>query len=331
MTHHTHYLTMGKNKRKLHVIILKNLRINIMNVNQKGLKMNMKKTTLASAILLSLMLTGCGSSSSSGGTPEITVPDLSSTEITALVEAAGLTQALADAGLTADDLVDYISAEDDTAEEIQAVIDEVLAAADAEKYVVLTDESTSQNAQLVYTLPAAQATGKVTAKIKVDSADAKLSYITLFGATGSVKTSPLDLKIGGSHADAYGTEAADGESIIYSRNDGGDDILTALTLTTNTWVNISLEWDKDADTVDIIISDLEGTELSSDTLAFQSSVDVTKVAFQVSDSSNVTTTDEPIAVDDFMVYDTDLTTVLHTDDFSGDLSAYSSRGADIII
>ena len=299
-------------------------------VTKKGSNMNFKLTKIAAATALtSILLAGCGSDSSSGGSSiieDVFSDGLSASEIANLE--ANCVSADSIAIIEA-----AIAAADTTQIAVDVLIEEAIAAVgtcDVEKYVVLTDESTTQNAQLVYTLPAAQATGKLTAKIKVDSSDPKLSYVTLF-STSSVNTSPLDLKIGGSHEDAYGVEAPADTSIIYSRGKISGDILTDLTLDTLTWVNISLEWD--GSNVDVIISDLDGVELSSDTLAYQDGITdaVTKIAFQVSDSSNVTVTDEPIAVDDVMIYDTDLTTLVHSDDFSsGDLSAYSSRGADVI-
>lgn len=287
--------------------------------------MNLSKSKVAIA-LSSALLIGCGSSSnnskSDNPTPEA---GLSDSQISALQAACVSEEAIQN--------IDNIIVAETTQEEILALMDEAIANASncsIENYVVLTDTSTTLNAQLVYVLPTPQAEGKLTAKVKVDSADEKLSYITLFNSSNSVKTSPLDLKIGGNHDNAYGSKAPEGESIIYSR-DPVSDHLTSSTLETNTWVNISLEWGNGQ--VAVEITDLDGELLSSDILDYQSSSTsdvITKVAFQVSDSSNKTTTDEPIAVDDLVVYGADLTTVLIDEDFSSDLSLFTSRGANII-
>ncbi|MDA7747020.1 hypothetical protein N8878_06800 [Psychromonas sp.] len=287
--------------------------------------MNFKKTKIAAAVLSATLLFGCGSGSDS---VKSVVDYLDSTEVTALLSAEQIAE-LEAAGLTAADLTTIVAGVTDA--ELQAAIDAAIANVGANKYVVLTDDSTSANAQLLYTLPAAQTAGKLTAKIKVDSSDEKLSYITLFDASGSVKTSPLDLKIGGSDIAAFGTEAPADTSIIKSRGTTNGDVLTDLTLDTLTWVNISLEWN--GSTVDVVISDLDGNELSSDTLDYQDGDTdaVTKVGFQVGDSSNVTTTSEPIAIDNFMVYGADLTTVLFSDEDFADLTLYnSSRGAEVL-
>lgn len=325
LTHHTHYLTMEKNKRKLHVIILKNLRENIMNVNQKGLKMNMKKTTLASAILLSLVLTGCGSSSS-GGTPAVAIDYLSAEEVTALLTADQIA-ALEAAGLSAADLTTIIDGS--TAEVVAAAAEAAIAAIGEDSgsapvlNSVLINDTSSGNTELTFNdLSTAAAEGSLSVNVLLNSVESKLSYITLENPASRNDDAVIDLKMATSN-NTDGFEVTEGSIGIFIRTPNGaaTDLLTGIEFPGDVWANVELTWNKTAETVEIVVSDFEtGDVIGEHTAAMNNPIDVASIRFKNGDSGDGGTTETPYYIDDFVL--SDASGEIFENDFSTDLTGF---------
>lgn len=174
--------------------------------------------------------------------------------------------------------------------------------------VLLMDDMTGDKSYMRFGVDAAaRAKGSLSVNIMVDSADAKLSYITLFGSSTSTANAVLDLKMGGINSD-YATDVSEGETIIKLRaydaaGNKADDIETGIIYPGSQWVNVNLDWDKALDSVIITVSELDGAVIGTYSAAMQNQLDVEKIQFTISDTSGVTTTEAPYYVDDIIVKD----------------------------
>jgi len=180
--------------------------------------------------------------------------------------------------------------------------------------VLIQDTSNDEAGEIRFSLDAAQAAGTLSVNIRMDAAETELSSIALFGSSTSTDNAVIDLKMGSNNSD---NEDQIGIKLRAKKIDGisQSDIETALEYPSNTWTNVSIQWDVLQAQVTITLKDLDGVELGSEVHDMQTSVDVEKIIFKIGDSSGLTTSEAPYYIDDIIVSD-ESGTVLVSDDFS---------------
>ncbi|GLS91554.1 hypothetical protein GCM10007916_26230 [Psychromonas marina] len=201
--------------------------------------------------------------------------------------------------------------------------------------VLILDDSTEEAGEMRFNLPSAQPSGELSVNIKVDSADEKLSYITLFGSSTSTSNAILDLKMGGKNSD-YASDAGDDETVIKLRenNDSAgnkvEDQDTGLAYPGSEWVNVSLKWGA-GEVIITLKNHASGEEIGSYTSPMQNVLDVEKITFKISDSGGVTTTDAPYYIDDIFVYDAD-GVITYEDSFNAEefTKTYSTKASVVL-
>lgn len=266
--------------------------------------MEFKYTKVALALSAALLV-GCGSDSESTdtSTPIEYVTELTAEQITSLEEA----------GLSAEEIAAIIVG-DMTQSEVDAAVAEAIAEATGTTVsysALIIDEDTS-NAYIRHNVAtAAQAEGSLSVNIKVNPAEEKLSYISLFPSTStSTGDAVLDLKMGSNAAgvDADYPDTTDNMVSLHSRQDkvngelNDDD--TGIEIA-HEWVNVTLAWSQTAGTVEITVTSLEDDSVQSYTADMYNVAAVTRIAFKTADSSGVSSTTTPYYIDDVMVYDAD--------------------------
>jgi len=180
--------------------------------------------------------------------------------------------------------------------------------------VLIQDVSSDEAGEIRFSLDAAQTAGTLSVNIRMDAAETELSSIALFGSSTSTDDAVIDLKMGANNSD---NEDQIGIKLRAKKIDdvSQSDIETALEYPSNTWTNVSIEWDVLQAQVTITLTDLDGVELGSEVHDMQTSVEVEKIIFKIGDSSGLTTSEAPYYIDDIIVSD-ESGTVLVSDDFS---------------
>jgi len=180
--------------------------------------------------------------------------------------------------------------------------------------VLIQDTSSDEAGEIRFSLDAAQAAGTLSVNIRMDAAETELSSIALFGSSTSTDNAVIDLKMGSNNSD---NEDQIGIKLRAKKIDdiSQSDIETGLEYPSNTWTNVSIQWDVLQAQVTITLKDLDGVELGSEVHDMQTSVDVEKIIFKIGDSSGLTTSEAPYYIDDIIVSD-ESGTILVSDDFS---------------
>jgi len=232
------------------------------------------------------------------------------------------------------DILSHSSTSDDTEVETGTEVETSTEddTSSGQSVLLVDDDAADNDAELRVSLGDAYSQGKVSVNVMYASDEVETAYISLYGESASSSYLAADIKLDESYA------STDGSVGVQLRDDVTYGDSTLAEFDSDTWTNISVEWDSAAGTQGQYTVLIAGVDYG--TFDMPITDDIEYIAIKIGSKSNVTYSDTPLYIDDLMIYsDTDGTTEIVADDFDSytvgvDLTGtgnYSSSGYNAVV